>query len=45
MELVKSLNKEVFNVSLVRGYARELRQKFRYLILNKLILVDKCFKE
>lgn len=31
MELVKELKKDVFSVSLIRGYAREIRDKFPFL--------------
>lgn len=44
LNLVKSLNKEVFSIFVPKGYSNELRQKFPYFILRKEILL-KCLRD
>jgi len=43
MELAKN-NCEVLSVSLAKGYSKELREKFRFFVLGKNVIMDNCFK-
>lgn len=44
MKLSQNNNKEVFSVSLAKGYSRELRENFRFLVLGKNIIMENCLK-
>ncbi len=44
IEIIKTNNKEVFSAFLLRGYAYELRNKFKFFILFRNTLVNNCLK-
>ena len=44
MKLVQRNNKEVFSVSLAKGYSRELRENFRFFVLGKNTIMENCLK-
>ncbi|MBI2499788.1 NYN domain-containing protein [Candidatus Woesearchaeota archaeon] len=44
MKLAQSNKKEVFSVSLAKGYSRELRENFKFLVLGKNIIMENCLK-
>ena len=44
MKLVQRNNKEVFSVSLTKGYSRELRENFRFFVLGKNTIMENCLK-
>ena len=44
MELAKENNGEVLSVSLAKGYSRELRENFKFLVLGKNTIIENCFK-
>ena len=44
MELAKKNNGEVLSVSLANGYSRELKDKFKFLVLGKNTIMENCFK-
>lgn len=44
MKLAQNNKKEVFSVSLAKGYSRELRENFKFLVLGKNIITENCFK-
>ena len=46
MQVIKDSGREVITSNVAYGYSRELRKgDFRYLILNRKILMDNCLKE
>ena len=45
LDILKRKGKEVFTASVVKGYARNLRQKFPYLILNRKDITENCLKK
>jgi len=44
MKLAQDNNKEVLSVSLVKGYSRELRENFKFLVLGKNMIMENCLK-
>ncbi|OGJ19912.1 hypothetical protein A3K73_08140 [Candidatus Pacearchaeota archaeon RBG_13_36_9] len=44
MNLAKENNKEVFSVSLSKGYSRELREKFKFFVIGRNHLIEDCLK-
>lgn len=44
MNLAKENNVEVFSVSLAKGYSRELRENFKFLVLGKNMILENCLK-
>jgi len=44
MNLAQNNNKEVFSVSLAKGYSRELRENFKFLVLGRNIILENCLK-
>jgi uncharacterized LabA/DUF88 family protein len=44
MKFVQNNKKEVFSVSLAKGYARELRENFKFLVLGRNMIIEKCLK-
>lgn len=44
MSLAKENNKEVFSVSLAKGYSRELRENFKFFVIGKNLLIENCLK-
>lgn len=44
MDLARKNNGEVVSVSLAKGYSRELRDKFKFLVLGKNSLMENCFR-
>ena len=44
MKLAKDNNRKIFSVSLAKGYSRELRDKFDFLVLGKNIIMENCLK-
>ena len=44
MKLAQNNKKEVFSVSLSKGYSRELRENFKFMVLGKNIIMENCLK-
>jgi uncharacterized LabA/DUF88 family protein len=44
MKLVQNNNKEVFSVSLAKGYSRELRENFKFFVIGKNLIMENCLK-
>lgn len=44
MKLSQNYGKEVFSVSLAKGYSRELRENFKFLVLGRNIIMENCLR-
>ena len=44
MKLTQNNNKEVFSVSLAKGYSRELRENFKFFVIGKNMIMENCLK-
>ncbi|MFH1365225.1 MAG: NYN domain-containing protein [archaeon] len=44
MRLAQNNKKELFSVSLVKGYSRELRENFKFFVLGRNIIIENCLK-
>ena len=44
LDLSKTNNREIFSVSLAKGYSRELRDKFPFFAIGQNSIIENCFK-
>lgn len=44
MKLAKKKGKDVFSVSLAKGYSKELRDNFKFFVIGKNMIIENCLK-
>lgn len=44
MDLIKKNGKRVFSASLTKGYSFELREKHKFMVLGRNLLLEECLK-
>lgn len=45
MELARENNGNILSSSLAKGYSRELRENFKFLVIGKNTLMESCLKQ
>ena len=44
MKLIQENKRKILSVSLAKGYSRELRDKFKFFVIGKNMIMDNCLK-
>ena len=45
LELAKRKGAEVFSASLAKGYSKQIRENFKFFVLGKNKIIERCFKD